>query len=80
MGTKNSVIKVSPAGHVDGQVPALLSVPDFDPAHFVAPTANGTWTLLTGAQSTAMTAFAALGYLTIKMGSTLYRLSVTTAT
>lgn len=73
--TKNAVIKVSPAGHVDGQVPAILDVPDHDPAHFVAPGANGTWSNATsGTAGTQDTGMAAAGYLVIRMAGTLYRI------
>lgn len=80
MATKNSVVKVSPAGHVDGQVAAAIMIPDFDPAHFVAPGANGTWTNFVAGTTTSDTAFAAAGYFVIKMGSTLYRWPTFTAT
>lgn len=74
MATKNSVVKVSPAGHLDGDIPALINVPDFDPAHFVAPGAGGTWTNITGVAASQDTGSAAAGYVVIQMGSTLYRI------
>ena len=75
MATKNSVVKVSPAGLVDGQQTGLIKIPDFDPAHFVAPGANGTWTKYTSAtEATAQTAQTDAGYVVIDMGGTLYRI------
>lgn len=80
MATKNSIIQVSPAGYVDGQSPGVLNIPDFDPAHFVAPGANGTWTNLVAGTTTTDTALAAAGYLVINMAGTLYRVLAVTAT
>ncbi len=74
MATKNSVVKISPAGLVDGQQPGLINIPDFDPAHFVAPTTNATWTNFVGTTTSAFTAFATAGYVVIKMGTVLYRI------
>ncbi len=80
MGTKNSVVKVSPAGLVDGQQAGLINIPDFDPAHFVAPTTNASWTNYVGTTTASFSAFANAGYVVIKMGSTLYRLPAFSAT
>ena len=79
--SKNAVIKISPAGFTDGDQPAMLIVPDADPAHFVAPGANGTWSNLTNATAgTQDTGMAAAGYLVISIAGTLYRIPcVTTA-
>lgn len=75
MATKNAIIKVSPAGYVDGDSPAILVVPDADPAHFVAPGANGTWSNATSATAaTQDTGMVAAGYLLISIAGTLYRL------
>lgn len=71
--SKAAVVKVSPAGYSDGDHTGLINVPDFDPAHFVAPGANGTWTNITGAAANQDTGSAAAGYFTIYMGGILYR-------
>lgn len=87
MATKCSIVKVSTAGYVDSQVAAALSLPDADPAHFVAPGANGTWTKFTDANATAATqeatqasAQVAAGYFPIEIAGTVYRLVAMTAT
>ncbi len=78
--SENSVIKVSPAVLKNGDVPALLSVPNVDPVHFVAPTGNATWTNYVGTTTAAFSAFATAGYVLIKMGTVLYRIPAFLAT
>lgn len=66
-----SVIKISPAGHSDGDKVAVLDLPQVDSALFSAPTATLT-------ELNALASVGNFGYLRVRVEGTVYNLLLST--
>lgn len=66
-----SILKTTPAAFPSGAKPALAHFPQYDSAHFIAPTTNATLTnFLSGTSATIALAAAHAGRMAFKFGST----------
>lgn len=69
--SKAAIIKVSPAGYSDGDLSAVLDIPDVDSSLFTAPTATLT-------ELNALAAVGNFGFLRVKIAGTVYNMLLST--